>query len=440
MDSYDGTCCWEITEKSSIRFTFGDSKHGQGQTRFVRAILTITRFRLEEAALGSKWKVLLMSNAPESALVSASFGELEDFEVVQQINEEYISVNILRDVVKRTGLDINYLLLIYAFSGCMECPSTRNVPEDFFTNALLYYKSEEFPLATLQFKTEGNRISLEMEDDGPLLSQMEIIFCIAFLMERYRKRALPSDMRSVLLSDSARFCEQARWHGSTDLLRQTCPSYLLPERGDLELQSRRAVSTLQYWKHSATDACGREQMIVEPKTGYKTDGIPIHETVENLNRRRNIMKKLFHSCSCSSGCKDPGPGVQSRCGCRRKSPPMPCLLCKCGPNCTNQGTSFVTAGGDGNRESNTATASGVLDNTGQNDNSNEIRNRFSLNESIGQIDLNTDEITRFDTAVGLNESTVLHSLPSFIVGDEEPSSKELEEGDILEPQEDIFID
>ena len=78
-------------------------------------------------------------------------------------------------------------------------------------------------------------------------------------------------------------------------------------------------------------------MVVNETTGYLANEFPIHEGQDDLKRRMRIVKKVIHTCSCTSGCRSLQPGVPSRCVCRIQNPPMFFFLCKCGPNCENRG-------------------------------------------------------------------------------------------------------
>lgn len=116
------------------------------------------------------------------------------------------------------------------------------------------------------------------------------------------------------------------------LAEVTCPSKLMPETADLQLQLRRAIRLFGYWSSAKEFSCDRGAsggLTVDD--GYYVDGRPIFELAENVVAREAILRSTLKVCSCKGGWKT------TRCGCGRKSPSSLCLLCNCDDSCENRG-------------------------------------------------------------------------------------------------------
>lgn len=62
--------------------------------------------------------------------------------------------------------------------------------------------------------------------------------------------------------------------------------------------------------------------------GYDSQGLPVLEREEDIQKRKNVIKQIVPKCNCKSGCST------AKCGCRRNS--LNCIFCSC-ESCQNQG-------------------------------------------------------------------------------------------------------
>ena len=325
MDVFDSTCCWKIDASGIWRYPIGDTNHAQSQTRFIRALLTISSKSFPEKLRGRPWKVLLISRKEEGPMIAASFKELQKFEVFQQVEERYIHINKLAAAIERFNASLLELSLLFAPSGCAECPSSRRVNQSSFVKAFFSYKSI-FP-----------NVSLSIAETEAGNAQMEVLTCMAFVFQRIRSNTIPPYLRHDLEKNCSMWCERIRKHSFFDKSYESCPSYNLPELCDLKLQFSRARATVKYWNQTIEDRCSIDDLICDRSSGFLASGLRLHETEEDLIRRQKLLQDMVRTCSCSSGCKAGQGGKKPRCGCRRQVPPTFCFFCKCHPSCENRG-------------------------------------------------------------------------------------------------------
>ena len=336
IDVFDPSCCWKLEKSVISRFALGDSQHGQSQTRFVRSLLSISTRKFPERLSGELWKVLLVCNRQESPVISSKFPELRPFSVIQQVQERFVDINKFSSAVERFNLNQRDLALVFALSGCAECPSTRRVKQSSYVKALFTLKGVHPDLCISAIQREES------------FQWLEVITCLAYLSERRKVDNIQLHRLGGLRNDPKSWCNNVRKSVCQDKKSCTCPSLLLPESTDLQLQFSRAYAAVEYWDSSREARCSREDLICEFSSGYLTTGLPLHETEEDIARRQKLLKCLVRTCSCASGCK-PSDGIrQSRCGCRRQNPPSFCFFCKCHPSCQNKGLDDETTGPEGN--------------------------------------------------------------------------------------------
>lgn len=133
------SCCLEVTNSGIQRCAFGDSQHGQSQTRFVHSLLNITHrtFEREVSSDGNTWKVLLVSKRGESPLVTKACDALEVFQIWHQVEEKVVNVHLLKSAINRFRISIQDLLTVFSLSSCNECPSTRKFPQRVYIKAFI---------------------------------------------------------------------------------------------------------------------------------------------------------------------------------------------------------------------------------------------------------------------------------------------------------------
>lgn len=75
---------------------------------------------------------------------------------------------------------------------------------------------------------------------------LEIIVATAYILEREKSVEVPPSLLEELRRDPEYWPHKVTRRVCTTLVSEVCPTYLMPEREDLELQFRRGVGTVRY--------------------------------------------------------------------------------------------------------------------------------------------------------------------------------------------------
>lgn len=335
-DHFTPNCCWIVTKEGISRYASGDSTHGQSMTRFVHALAKITRTKFTMHEMSNPWKVLLLCNQQEGPLVTAASDCLVPFDIVQQVGEKVVLISTFKDAISRFGSSIAEISLLHSLSGCSECPSTKNVSQNTYIKAFVRCRRHYGRILSDVNDVRGLNLQGHSEIHKNLWLRMEVLTSIAYYLESARVNDLPAPLLQELQRDLEGFPHKLRVLICKEFLRRVSPTYLLPERSDLQLQFLRAFGTLKYWFCASEAVCDRSSLPCGLSTGFDEKGLPKHELEIDLKRRSLVMKKLFVTCGCKTGCIVRSNG-STKCACRKNTPPLVCLFCKCGPNCQNKG-------------------------------------------------------------------------------------------------------
>lgn len=227
---YDPSVCWNISSTGIRRHGESDRSHGQAQTRFDHSILNVTQKRFFSLQLPrERWKVLMVSNQVESPLITTLCSDLNQFNVIHKLEEDYVDTNKLKKAPCDADVSERDLALLFSLAGCDECPSTLGVKQRDYVATYSMHRKEIGRLYDPRNICENSEFNL--------YDWIQFEIFVGLSREKVRQ----------LSDEDLQFLQQNR-HAWPHILRRRvakiehvqCPSLLMPEREDFELQVRRA--------------------------------------------------------------------------------------------------------------------------------------------------------------------------------------------------------
>ena len=296
-----------------------------------------------EIVPAARWKVLVAAESEESAVVTL-LPDLFSFQspflpskttlkVLHKFGEGYVDVTALKRALDGANILPEDIALINALSGNSTCPSTRHVPKKRYVQAYFeWWKHVPSERRTL-FRPSllSIDIPIRLIDSSEICwDSFESLLASAFLYTG-ETNSVTRDRRFQDMHRSPQF-----WAHSIRTVIATKPnikdpSMLMPEKEDVELQVRRAVWTLRYWKEAYRECChlGDTESLAED-WGFQSNGYPLYEPDVDVKMRAEIIKASLRTFKCTIGF------ISKRCSFRNKDIPSPCVLCQC-KNCKKQG-------------------------------------------------------------------------------------------------------
>ena len=146
---YNATCCWRVSKQEFERMAAGDSDHAEAGTRFVHALVNISKPSFVSFKLESKdWKALMISNDYSNPIISLIPDLLGWFTVYHKVENEVVGVTALRQQLYRAKVCPEEMAVVFALSGGDLCPPTQHVRMICFADAVIRYRHKLRPFVT----------------------------------------------------------------------------------------------------------------------------------------------------------------------------------------------------------------------------------------------------------------------------------------------------